>query len=41
MAAFAESGVTTLTISPTGSSLEERIAELRTAAEALESSGVA
>jgi F420-dependent oxidoreductase-like protein len=41
MAAFAEAGVTTLTIAPSGGSLDERVAELRTAAEALERSGAA
>jgi len=40
MQALAESGVTTLTLSPFNDSLEARIASLRTAVEALELSGV-
>jgi len=39
MAAFAESGVTTLTITTWGATLEERLAALRTGVEALELSG--
>ncbi len=41
MHAYAEAGVTTLTVSPWASSLEGRIATLRTAAEALEAAGLA
>ncbi len=40
MQAFADAGVTTLTVAPFGGSLEERLRTLRTAAEALEKSGV-
>jgi hypothetical protein len=39
MAEFAKSGVTTLTVTTTGATVEERIAGLRTAVEALELSG--
>jgi F420-dependent oxidoreductase-like protein len=39
--AFAESGVTTLTVATYAGSLEDRIATLRTVAEALEASGLA
>jgi len=41
MAAFAEAGVTTLSLAMTAGSLDERVAALRTAVEALELSGVA
>ena len=41
MRAFADSGVTTLTITAGGASVEERVATLRTAVEALELSGAA
>jgi F420-dependent oxidoreductase-like protein len=41
MAAFAAAGVTTLTVTPVGLTVEERVAGLRTAVEALEMSGVA
>jgi F420-dependent oxidoreductase-like protein len=40
MAAFAEAGVTTLTVSPYGGDVEERLAVVRTAVHALERSGV-
>jgi F420-dependent oxidoreductase-like protein len=40
MRAFADSGVTTLTVTPTGATVEERLAGLRTAVEALELAGV-
>ena len=40
MQVLAASGVTTLTLSPFGASLEEKLAGLRTAVEALERSGV-
>ncbi len=40
MVELAGSGVTTLTLSPFGATLEERLASLRTAVEALEQSGV-
>ena len=40
MVALSESGVTTLTLSPASAVLEERVAMLRTAVEALERSGV-
>jgi F420-dependent oxidoreductase-like protein len=40
MIRFAEAGVTTLSVSPYGGHLDERIAALRVAAEALEKSGV-
>ena len=40
MQAYAESGVTTLSITPAGASVDERIAALRTAADALDKSGV-
>mgnify|MGYP004593140721 CR=1 FL=1 len=39
--AYAEAGVTTLTVSPWGESLEARLATLRTVAEALDLAGVA
>jgi len=39
MQAYADTGTTTLTIAPEGDSLDERVAALRTAAEALELSG--
>jgi len=39
MQAYADTGTTTLTIAPEGSTLDERVAALRTAAEALELSG--
>ena len=39
--AFAESGVTTLTVATYAGSLEDRIATLRTVADALEASGLA
>lgn len=41
MAEFAKAGVTTLTVTPTGATIDERCAGLRTAVEALELSGVA
>ena len=41
MRAFADSGVTTLTITAGGASVEERVATMRTAVEALELSGAA
>lgn len=41
MRAFAEAGVTTLSITPAGASLDERLALLRAGVEALEKSGVA
>ena len=41
MAAFAAAGVTTLSLAMTAGSLEERVAALRTAVDALELSGVA
>ena len=41
MTAFAEAGVTTLSVSPFGATADERVAALRAAAEALEMSGVA
>ncbi|GAA2394014.1 LLM class F420-dependent oxidoreductase [Streptomyces glaucosporus] len=41
MRAYAEAGVTTLSLSPAGFTLEERIAALRAGVEALERSGVA
>jgi F420-dependent oxidoreductase-like protein len=41
MRAYAEAGVTTASLMPYGDSLEERIAVLRAAAEALDKSGVA
>ena len=41
MAAYAEVGVTTLSVAPMGATAEERLAGLRTAAEALEAAGVA
>ena len=41
MAAYAASGVTTLTVSPYGRDLDAKRAALRTAAEALELSGSA
>jgi F420-dependent oxidoreductase-like protein len=40
MAAFAKAGVTTLTITPVGATVEERVAGLRTAVDALDRSGV-
>jgi alkanesulfonate monooxygenase SsuD/methylene tetrahydromethanopterin reductase-like flavin-dependent oxidoreductase (luciferase family) len=40
MQAFAAAGVTTLSLSPYGASDDERLAALRTAAEALDKSGV-
>ncbi|TDC22395.1 LLM class F420-dependent oxidoreductase [Streptomyces sp. 8K308] len=40
MARFAEAGVTTLSVFPGGASLEERLAGLRAAAEALDRSGL-
>jgi F420-dependent oxidoreductase-like protein len=40
MKAFAAAGVTTLSIAPTGATAEERLASLRTAAEALDLAGV-
>ena len=40
MVALSESGVTTLTLSPASAALEERVAMLRTAVDALERSGV-
>jgi len=39
MQAYAEAGVTTLTVAPSAGGLDERIAELRTAADALDRSG--
>lgn len=39
MQAYADTGVTTLTIAPNGSTLDERVAALRLAAEALDLSG--
>ncbi|WP_031507569.1 LLM class F420-dependent oxidoreductase [Streptomyces megasporus] len=41
MRAYAEAGVTTLSLTPAGFTLEERIAALRSGVEALERSGVA
>ncbi|MGW5849589.1 LLM class F420-dependent oxidoreductase [Streptomyces sp. NPDC055254] len=41
MRAYAEAGVTTLTLAPAGFTLEERIAALRAGTEALEAAGVA
>jgi F420-dependent oxidoreductase-like protein len=41
MAEFAAAGVTTLNVMPTGAGMDERIASIRAAAEALERSGVA
>ncbi|MGO4760584.1 LLM class flavin-dependent oxidoreductase, partial [Streptomyces sp. 2MCAF27] len=41
MQAYAEAGVTTLSLSPAGFTLEERIAGLRTGVEALERAGLA
>lgn len=41
MKAYADAGVTTLTVGPTGDTLEERVASLRTAAAALDRAGVA
>jgi F420-dependent oxidoreductase-like protein len=41
MHAYAEAGVTTLTVSPFATSLEDRITTLRQAAEALDASGLA
>lgn len=41
MVAFAEAGVTTLSLSPFGGNAEERIAALRTAADALDKAGLA
>ncbi|AEW97493.1 MULTISPECIES: LLM class F420-dependent oxidoreductase [Streptomycetaceae] len=41
MAAYAEAGVTTLTLSPAGFTLEERLTALRTGVEALERAGLA
>ncbi|MEV7089968.1 LLM class F420-dependent oxidoreductase [Streptomyces sp. NPDC093085] len=41
MAAYADAGVTTLTISPAGFTLDERIAALRAGTEALERAGLA
>ncbi len=40
MTAFAEAGVTTLTVSPFGATHDERVAGLRAAAEALDKSGL-
>ncbi len=41
MRAFADVGVTTLTVSPAGAGLDERVGALRVAAEALDAAGVA
>ena len=41
MQAYAEAGVTTLTLAPAGLTLEERLASLRAGAEALERAGLA
>ena len=41
MAAFAEAGVTTLSVSPFGETYEQKAHALRTAAEALDKSGLA
>lgn len=41
MAAFAQAGVTTLTISPAALTLEDRVSVLRTVAEALDAAGLA
>ncbi|CAM5604467.1 LLM class F420-dependent oxidoreductase [Streptomyces antimycoticus] len=41
MQAYAEAGVTTLSLTPTGSTLEERLAGLRAGVEALDRAGVA
>jgi F420-dependent oxidoreductase-like protein len=41
MAEFAKAGVTTLTLTPVGTTVEERLAGLRTAVEALDLAGVA
>ncbi|HEX4724928.1 MAG TPA: LLM class F420-dependent oxidoreductase [Pseudonocardiaceae bacterium] len=41
MRALADAGVTTLTVSPMGSGLDERVAALRVAVEALDAAGVA
>jgi F420-dependent oxidoreductase-like protein len=40
LAAFAKAGVTTLTVAPTGATVEERVEGLRTAVEALDLAGV-
>lgn len=40
MAEYAAAGVTTLSLSPTGSTLDERVAQLRAAADALDTAGV-
>ncbi|MDQ1712677.1 MAG: hypothetical protein QOE45_2127 [Frankiaceae bacterium] len=40
LAAFAEAGVTTLTLTPVGTTLEERVAGLRTAVEAMAKAGL-
>jgi F420-dependent oxidoreductase-like protein len=40
LAAFAKAGVTTLTVTPVGNTVEERLALLRTAVEALDMAGV-
>jgi F420-dependent oxidoreductase-like protein len=39
--AYADAGVTTLSVTPSGATLEERVAELRTAVAALERAGLA
>lgn len=41
MHAYADAGVTTLTLAPSGSTLQERITALRTGAEAIERAGLA
>lgn len=41
MAAYAAAGVTTLTISPAGFTLDERLTALRAGTEALERAGLA
>jgi F420-dependent oxidoreductase-like protein len=40
LAAFASAGVTTLTLTPVGTTLDERVAGLRTAVEAMEKAGL-
>jgi hypothetical protein len=40
MRAYADAGVTTLTIAPSGFTLEERVAGLRAGVEALELAGL-
>jgi hypothetical protein len=40
MRAYAEAGVTTLSLAPYGDTTEQRLAVLRTAAEAMEKAGL-